>query len=350
MKLTVSELAALAGGHLLAGDGGALLGGFNSLAEAGPGDLSFFGNEKYLPALRQTRATAVLVPAAVPPGFAEMIQGPALIAVANPSHAFAQVMEKATPPAPAFQPGFHPTAVVDPSAACDPHHVCLGPHTVVEAGAAIGAGTTIGAGGFVGRGARIGQNTFLHPRVSILDHCVVGDRVILHSGVVIGSDGFGFEHIGGRREKIAQTGLVQIDDDVEIGANTCVDRARFGKTCIGAGTKIDNLVQIAHNVVIGKNCVIAAQTGVAGSTRLHDGVILAAQVGVAGHLELHSGVIVTAQSGTSKSLTEPGPYMGFHAEPLRKMLRILAGLHQLPEIIRRVRELEKRPSPPSGQS
>ncbi len=341
MQISVSELAASLGGTLLSGSGETLLSGGNSLAEAGEEELSFFGNEKYLPALKTTRAGAVLVPAAVPAGFAPAFAHLTLIAVENPSLAFARAMERFAPPAAPFTPGVHPTAVVSPEATLDPATVSIGPLAVIEAGVTIGAGTTIGAGGYVGNGVTIGGECLLHPRVTVLHGCRIGDRVILHSGVVVGSDGFGFEVVGGGREKVAQRGIVRIDDDVEIGANTCLDRARFGETRIGQGTKIDNLVQIAHNVVIGRHCVLAAQSGVAGSTRLQDGVIIAAQAGVAGHLELGSGVILTAQSGVNKSLREPGPYMGFHAEPLRKMLRILAVLHQLPDLLQRVRRLEK---------
>lgn len=319
-----------------------MLTGGNSLAEADRHEFSFFSNEKYLPALRTTQAGAVLVPTSVPTHLFSNITGPAFIGVENPSLAFAQAMERFAPPPEPFTPGIHPTAVISPEAQLDPAAVRVGPHVVVEAGAVIGPETSLGAGCYIGAGVHIGRGCLLHPRTTVLHGCVLGDRVILHSGVVIGSDGFGFEMVGARREKVPQRGIVRIGNDVEIGANSCVDRARFGETRIGNGTKIDNLVQIAHNVVIGENCVLAAQCGVAGSTRLGDGVILAAQSGVAGHLELASGVILTAQSGVNKSLRQPGAYMGFHAEPMRKMLRILAVLHQLPELLQRVRRLEKK--------
>ena len=262
--------------------------------------------------------------------------------MANPSLAFAQAMAAAAPPAPPFQPGVHPTAVVHPSCRFDPAATAIGPHVTIEADTAIGDGTTLGAGCFLGLGVQVGTGCLLHPRVTVLNRCLLGHRIILHSGVVIGADGFGFELVGGRREKIPQVGIVQIDDDVEIGANSCVDRARFGKTHIGAGTKIDNLVQIGHNVVIGKHCVIAAQTGIAGSTRLHDGVIIGAQSGITGHIELASGVTIGARSSAGKSLHQPGIYMGDHAEPMRRMLRIMAALHQLPELVQRLRRLEKK--------
>ena len=348
--MTVSELTATLGGTLLSGGGDTVFTGCNSLAEAGPGDLSFFGNEKYLPALRATRAGVVLVPDAVPEGFAALVPQAALVAVPNPSLAFAQVMARMAPPPPPFRPGVHPSAVVDPAAEFDASRVSIGPHAVIEAGVRIGPGTAIGAGCFLGDGVVVGADCLLHPRVSVMRQCRLGDRVILHPGVVIGADGFGFEQVqDGRREKIAQTGTVIIDDDVEIGANTCVDRARFGQTRIGAGTKIDNLVQIAHNVVIGKNCVIAGQTGIAGSTRLRDGVTLAAQVGIAGHLEIGTGVVITAQSGVGKSMLQPGVYMGDRAEPMRRMLRIMAAVHQLPEFVQRLRALEKKVEPGPGR-
>jgi UDP-3-O-[3-hydroxymyristoyl] glucosamine N-acyltransferase len=273
----------------------------------------------------------------------------ALVAVPNPSLAFAQVMARLVPPPPPFRPGVHPSAAVDPGAVFDASRVSIGPQAVVEAGVSIGPGTTIGASCFLGDGVVVGADCVLHPRVTVMRQCRLGDRVILHPGVVIGADGFGFEQVqDGRREKIAQVGTVVLDDDVEIGANTCIDRARFGQTRIGAGTKIDNLVQIAHNVVIGKNCVVAGQTGIAGSARLHDGVTIAAQVGIAGHIEIGTGVIITGQSGVAKSMFQPGVYMGDRAEPIRKMLRIMAAVHQLPELVQRLRALEKKSASGAG--
>jgi UDP-3-O-[3-hydroxymyristoyl] glucosamine N-acyltransferase len=338
VEITLSELAASLGGTILSGSGELVLRGLNSLADAAEGDLSFFGNSRYLQALRETHASAVLVPRQ----FAESNWCCALLAVDNPSLAFAQVMAAMAPPKAPFEPGVHTTAVVHPSCRFDPGATAIGPHVTIEADVTIGRGTAIEAGCFLGRGVRVGAGCTLHPRVTVLYGCLLGDRVILHTGVVIGADGFGFELVGARHEKIQQIGIVQIDDEVEIGANSCVDRARFGKTHIGAGTKIDNLVQIGHNVVIGRNCIIAGQVGIAGSTRLRDGVILAAQVGVVGHIELGSGVIISAQSGVAKTTREPGVYMGYHAEPIRRMLRIQAAMHQLPELVQRLRRLEKR--------
>ena len=351
MPLTVSELTALFDGTLLSGRGDTVFTQCQSLAAAGPEDLSFFGNEKYLPALRATRAAVVLVPNAVPEGFASLFPHTSLVAVDNPSLVFAQVMARLAPPPAPFIPGIHPSAVVDPSAVLDPEFVCIGPHAVIEAGVTIGNGTRIGAGCVLGDGVVIGQDCVLHPRVTVLRHCRLGHRVILHPGAVIGADGFGFEQLNdGRREKIPQVGIVVLEDDVEIGANSCVDRARFGQTRIGAGTKIDNLVQIAHNVDIGKNCVVAGLSGIAGSARLHDGVTIAAQVGVAGHIEIGSGVIITGQSGVAKSMMQPGVYMGDRAEPIRKMLRIMAAVHQLPELVQRLRSLEKKSAAPAAPS
>lgn len=341
--MTVSELTAALGATLLAGQPGRVFTGCESLDNAGPDDLSFFGNEKYLPALRSTRAGVVLVPVAISAEIAGLSLQAALVAVPNPSLAFSQIMARLAPPAPAFRPGVHATAVVDPAAVFDPARVSIGPHVVVEAGVTIGPGTSLGAGVFLGEGVSAGAGCLLHPRVTVLRHCRLGDRVTLHAGVVIGADGFGFEQTAdGHREKIPQVGIVVIEDDVEIGANSCVDRARFGETRIGHGTKIDNLVQIAHNVRIGRHCVIAGQTGIAGSARLHDNVTIAAQVGVAGHIEIASGVTVTGQSGVSKSLLEPGIYMGDHVDPMRRALRIMAARQRLPELVQRVRALEKQ--------
>lgn len=341
--MTVSDLTVLLGGTLLSGGGDTVFTGCGSLSEAGPEDLSFFGNEKYLPALRATRAGVVLVPDVVPPGFADLVPQAALVAVPNPSLAFAQVMARLVPPPPPFRAGVHPSAAVDPSAVFDATRVSIGAQAVVEAGVSIGPGTVVGAGCFLGDGVVVGSDCVLHPRVTVMRQCRLGSRVILHPGVVIGADGFGFEQVeDGRREKIPQVGIVLLEDEVEIGANSCVDRARFGQTRIGAGTKIDNLVQIGHNVVIGKNCIIAGQTGIAGSARLHDGVTIAAQCGIAGHIEIGTGVVITGQSGVAKSMMQPGVYMGDRAEPIRRMLRIMAAVHQLPELVQRLRALEKK--------
>ena len=257
----------MSGGEL-AGDPALKITGAASLAEATAGEISFFTNRKYVGLLRKTRASAVFVP----PDFAEPISA-AQIRVSNPARAFEQVVLKLAPKPITFAPGIHPSAIVDPSAQIG-ERVSIQPYAVIEAGARIGDDTVIGAGTYVGHEVGIGAACLIYPRVTIRERTRIGSRVIIHSGAVIGADGFGFEVIDGRQEKIQQLGIVQIDDDVEIGANTTIDRARFGRTWIQQGVKIDNLVQIAHNVVIGKNSIIVAQTGISGSTRVGERVTI----------------------------------------------------------------------------
>ncbi len=336
MELTVSELAALVGGQLASdADGSLKISGAAGLAEAVPGEVTFFGNPKYLPQFRASKASVALVPAA----FAEEV--PAIcIRCENPTLAFSKVVEKFAPPPVQFAPGVHPTAYVAPTATLG-EGVSVQPHAVIEDGAVIGAGTVIGAQSFIGHSAQVGRDCLIHPHVTVSFRCKVGDRVILHSGVVLGSDGFGFEFQNGRHVKIPQVGIVQVDDDVEIGANTTVDRARFGRTWIGAGTKIDNLVQIAHNVVIGKHCIICALVGISGSTRLGNYVTLAGQVGTVGHIEIGDQAIVGAQAGVSKSLPGGQTYIGSPAIPAREFKEQIAHIFGLGKLRARVTKLER---------
>lgn len=337
MEITVSQLAALLDATVRSGELNAVLTGFATLREAGSGDISFFGNERYLPDLRKTRAGAVLVPDA----FDGDIDGVALLSVANPSAAFAEVVKRFTPPPRAFRPGIHPSAVVDPSAVLNPAAVCIGPNAVISAGVEIGDGSEIGALSFVGEGAKLGKGCLMHPRASLNDGCIAGDRVILHSGVVIGSDGFGFEFVNGRHAKIPQVGIVVLEDDVEVGANSTIDRARFGRTVIGEGSKIDNLVQIAHNVVIGKHCIVVALVGIAGSAKIGDYTVIAAQAGVAGHITVAPKCVIAARSGITKSIKEPGQYMGFPATTVAEARRQMVGQRKLPSMLERLGKLEK---------
>ena len=250
MTLTLEEIAKLSGGKL-EGDPDTKITGAASLAEATVHEISFFNNPRYLPQLRKTRAAAVIVP----PDFSEQIGAP-VIRVQNPAKAFEQIVIKFAPPTIKFAPGIHPSAVIHPQAKMG-DGISIQPFVVIEAGARIGSGVVIGAGSYIGHDVAIGDGCMIYPRVVIREWCRLGARVILHSGVVIGADGFGFEMTPKGQEKVPQIGIVQIDDDVEIGANTTIDRARFGRTWIQAGAKIDNLVQVAHNVVIGKDTVIA---------------------------------------------------------------------------------------------
>jgi UDP-3-O-[3-hydroxymyristoyl] glucosamine N-acyltransferase len=336
VEITLEQLAVLTQGTILRGDAGTVYRGIAALREAGDGDVSFFGNERYINDLRRSRAGAVLVP----PGTPQEIPAPALVECANPSVAFAEVIRRFMPAPRDFRPGIHPSAVVHPSAQADPEKVSIGACAVIEAGAVIGEGTEIGPGCIIGEGVKTGRDCLLHARVTIYHHCLLGDRVRLHSGAVIGSDGFGYEFIGGRHQKIDQVGIVQIDSDVEIGANSTVDRARFGRTWIGEGSKIDNLVQIAHNVVLGRHVIVVGQAGIAGSSRIGDYSIIAAQAGIAGHIEIGSGITITAKAGVTSNVTAKGVYAGHPVQPIREYQRQQVMVRQLPGLADRLRKLE----------
>ncbi|MFN0078375.1 MAG: UDP-3-O-(3-hydroxymyristoyl)glucosamine N-acyltransferase [Prosthecobacter sp.] len=339
-SITLQQLTELVGGELSEGAADSRITGLNSIRDARPGEVTFLGNARYLPALKTTRATAALVPDDL--AAQEAQPGLALIRVKNPTLAFSLVIRHFLPPDAVFAPGVHPTAAVASDAVFDPQKVSIGAHVVIEAGVTIGDGSTVHSGVFVGRGVSMGTDCTLHANVVIKERCVLGNRVILHSGSVIGSDGFGYEMVKGRHIKIDQVGIVQIDDDVEIGSCTTIDRARFGRTWIGEGTKIDNLVQIGHNCIIGKHCIIVSQTGISGSTRLGNYVTMGGQVGVAGHLEIADKVMLFAKSGVTKSIPEAGAYTGYPARPLMEGRKMLSLPARIPDLIDRVRELEKK--------
>lgn len=336
--ITHQQLAELVGGHLIQGDPDGVITGLNSISEACSGEVTFLGNPRYLPAFKSTKASAALVGQ----DFAETVDHLALIQVENPTLAFSSVIRFFGPPARTFQPGVHPSAVVSERATFDPARVSIGPCAVIEADVIIGHGSEIQGGAYVGARSQIGEDCVLHPNCTLKEGTILGNRVIIHSGAVIGTDGFGYEFTQGHHVKIEQVGIVQIDDDVEIGSCTTIDRARFGRTRIGEGTKIDNLVQIAHNVVIGKHSVVVSQVGISGSTHIGDLVTIAGQVGIAGHLEITDKVTLLAKTGVSKSITEPGAYTGFPAKPLMEGRRLLTAPAKIPEMMDRIRELEKK--------
>jgi UDP-3-O-[3-hydroxymyristoyl] glucosamine N-acyltransferase len=336
-SITLQELASLVGGSIKQGDPDSRFTGLNSLSDAIPGDISFLGNPRYVPQVATTAASAILVS----PEFAEAAPNVALVAVANPTLAFSAVIAHFTPPRRQFAPGVHPSAYVASSAKVGAN-VHIGPLAIVEDDAVIGDGSVIQAGAFVGQGARLGPDCFLHPKCVVKDHCVLGARVIVHSSAVIGSDGFGYEFVAGRHKKIDQVGIVEVGDDVEIGASSTIDRARFGKTVIGEGTKIDNLVQIAHNVTTGKHCAFASQVGISGSTHLGNLVIMGGQSGAAGHLKIADQVTVLGRGGVIKDIHESGHYTGFPARPLAQGRRLLAAPALVPGLIKRVRAIESK--------
>ena len=333
--MTLGEVAAQTGGWVAPEAASQEISGLASLDDANPGDLAFFGNPKYLKSLRKSCATAALVPH----GFAEEVP-PIRIWVDDPGAAFSALLPAFVPPAVTFPPGVHPTAVVSSEAAVG-EEVFLGPYVVVEPGASIGARSVIGAHSYIGHGVRIGEDCRIYPHVTIRERCTVANRVTLHSGVVVGADGFGYEFRDGGHQKIPQTGIVQIEDDVEIGANSTIDRARFGRTWIRRGTKIDNLVQIAHNVTIGENSILCAQVGISGSTRVGNFVILAGKAGINGHIEIEDGVIIGAMSGVTKSVKPGAVLFGAPARPMKDYKTNLALLNRLSKLYERVKTLEE---------
>jgi UDP-3-O-[3-hydroxymyristoyl] glucosamine N-acyltransferase len=240
--------------------------------------------------------------------------------------------------APRFR-GIHPSAVVASGAKIG-QQVGIGPHVVIEDGVKIGDGTLIGAGSYLGRDVRIGSHCVLHPRVYVGERCLLGNRVVLHPGAVVGADGFGYEMKEGRHHKVPQVGYVQIDDDVEIGANTTIDRGRFARTHIGEGAKIDNLVMIAHNCVVGPHSVIVAQSGLSGSTTTGHHVTIAGHVGTVGHIHIGSGAILTAKSGVTKDVPEGQTWRGAPARPIKEQMEMEAHIQQLPQLVKRFKTLE----------
>ena len=335
----VSDLMERVSARLVAGEKTTRISGFASLGDAQAGDLSFFYDPRYRQSLADTKASAVLVPMewnVFPPDVA-------CLAVANPSEAFCALVDAFAPESDPFEPGIHPSAVVGKLVTGRRDRIRVGANAVIEDDVHIGDETEIGPGCFVGRGAHIGAGCKLSANVTVNHRCILGDRVVLHSGAVIGAEGFGYKFRDGHHKKVAQHGIVQIDNDVEIGSCTTIDRARIGKTHIGEGTKIDNLVQIGHNVVVGKHCIIIAQCGIAGSTVVGDYVVMAAQSGMAGHLNVGSQCIIGARAAVIRDLPRgPVTYLGFPAVPIAEERRRMAAGRQLPDLISRVRALEKK--------
>lgn len=337
ISFTPAEIIKLVEPGRTRGDTGDLISGIGALTAAGRGEISFLGNPKYRTEVANCQASIILLPLDYE---GDPSPGQLHLMVEHPSAALARIcarIEQQLWPKPT--PGIHPSAVVETGAKVDAT-ATIGPLCVIEQGASIGAGSHLQAQVFVGRNARIGANCWLMPGVTVTAECVLADRVRLHSGVVVGSDGFGYEFVAGRHEKVPQVGMVEICSDVEIGANSTLDRARFSRTVIGEGTKIDNLVQVAHNVTIGRHCILCAQVGISGSTTLEDYVVLGGQAGVAGHLTLGKG----AKSGGGAAITSSVPAGTFvngspaRAYMLERRLQVL--FQRLPDLFKRVSELE----------
>lgn len=333
---TLSELAAHVGGEL-SGAHDVAITGVNGLAEAKAGELSFYGNARYRRDFEATAATAVLVPRDTPER-----AGKALIRVDNPHLAFARISQLFHP-RPHFAPGISTRAFVHVDARVHSSATVMHGATV-EANAVVGARTVVYPGAYVGEDAVVGEDCVIYPNVTVREGCRIGHRCTLHAGCVIGADGFGFafdlqtpEHV-----KIPQAGIVRVEDDVEIGACACIDRATNGETVIGRGTKIDNLVQLAHNVTVGPMSIICAQVGVAGSTEIGTGVILAGQVGVIGHIRVGDMARVGSQSGVGRDVPDGVTVSGHPAFPHNKWLRSVTVVEQLPELAKEVRALKKK--------
>ncbi len=330
-EFTLGDLAARIGAEVV-GDAGVSISAIRTLEEAGPSDLSFYHNRRYLEAARTSGAGAILV--ADPTPFPDKN----LIVRRNPYAALGELLELLHP---ARRPpaGLHPSAVVDASATVGPG-ASIGPNAVVSAGAVVGERAVIGPGCVVGHAAVVGEDTVLHANVTIEEGCRVGARCVVHAGTVIGSDGFGFATVDGVHRKIPQVGIVVVEDDVELGANVCIDRAALGETRIGRGTKVDNLVQVGHNVRVGEHCLLVSQVGISGSTHLGRHVVMAGQSGAVGHLSLADGTTVTAKTGVTED-TAPGAMVsGFPSRPHKEWLRALANLYGIHELKRRLKALE----------
>jgi UDP-3-O-[3-hydroxymyristoyl] glucosamine N-acyltransferase len=333
MPFTAAEIAQHLGGEVV-GDASLVLKGFAPADRAQPGDLTFAENENYFARAEQSAASAVIVAGKF------SSERKVLIRVADARIAFAKVLPLFFPE-PAYAPGIHPSSIV-PASAFVAASAYVGPYCVLGEKVRLGERCVLQGSNHIGAGCQLGEEVNLFPNVVLYAGSEIGHRVRIHSGTVIGSDGFGYVQDGGEHRKVPQIGNVIIKDDVEIGANVTIDRGALGPTIIGRGTKIDNLVQIAHNVVVGENCLIVSQAGVAGSTRLGNYVILAGQVGLAGHLKIGNRVSVAAQSGVMHNIPDGEKWLWTPAQPDRQAKRQMIALQQLPDLLRRFNELEKR--------
>ena len=340
MSFTASEIAKIVQGEVL-GDAGTTLTGLSSADAAKAGDLTFAEKEPQFLTAEQGEATAILAP----PAFTSSRK--VVIRVPDARIAFAKVLPLFHPPE-RYPSGIDPNAKVAASAQIDPT-AHIGPHSVVGEGVQIGPRSVLMGGNHIRKDARIGEDAHLYPNVVLYERTVIADRVTIHSGTVIGSDGYGYVFDAGFHRKVLQVGSVIIHSDVEIGANSAIDRGALGSTVIGAGTKIDNLVHIAHNVVIGRHCLIMGQVGFAGSTHLGDYAVVASQSGIAGHLKLGPQSTVGAKSGVMRDIPAGGTVLGIPAMPDKQTKRQWIAMQQLPELIRRVRELEKLVEQLSGK-
>lgn len=333
MTHTTAEIATFLNGEVL-GDAKTVLTGFATADQAQAGDLTFAETAEYFAAAEKSAATAIIA------GKEFSSTSKTIIHVDNPRVAFAKAVTLFFPE-PKFAPGVHPSAVIAPSAQVDPS-AHIGPHCTVGERVKIGANCVLQAGNFVGEDSVLGDDTRLFPNVTIYSRSQIGKRVRIHSSTVIGSDGFGYVFDSGFHRKVPQIGNVIIGDDVEIGSNVSVDRAALGSTVIGKGTKIDNLVQVAHNVEIGEHCILCAQVGIAGSAKLGHYCVLAGQVGVAGHLKIGNQVTIGSKAGVMHNIPDGQQWLGIPAQPDKQAKRVMIAIQRLPELLKKVAEWEKK--------
>jgi UDP-3-O-[3-hydroxymyristoyl] glucosamine N-acyltransferase len=336
MNLTISRIAELTSA-IITGEPASTISRLAKIEEALPGDLTFLSSASYQKYFTATKATAVFVKT----GFAKTRTDIIYLEVADPNKAFLTVL--VTFFSPQFTiAGVAKTASIAPDVQIG-EGTTIGEHVVIEEGCTIGAHCRIYHNTVIMKNSTLGDNCLVFPNVTIREETVIGNRVILHAGVVLGADGFGYApNEKGEYFKIPQIGNVVLEDDVEIGANTTIDRAALGSTIVKKGTKIDNLVQIAHNVSVGSHTVISSQTGIAGSSKIGNHCVIAGQVGITGHIEIGDKVMLGAQSGISKSITEPGGYFGYPAKELKTALKLEAHVRSLPDYVKRITELEKK--------
>ncbi len=334
MRKRLKEIAETVGGKII-GDGNTIIAGVSGIIEAKKGDITFVANRKYLHLMEKTRASAILV-------FPNVTNSSrALIQVENPSLAFSKIISSIGPEPIQFSSGIHPTAVIGENVELG-KDISIQPYVVIEDNSKIGDHTTLCSGVYIGHYTQIGADCLIYPHVSIRERIIIGNRVIIHSGTVIGSDGFGFAAVRGVHHKIPQIGTVVIEDDVEIGANVTIDRARFDKTWIKKGVKIDNLVQIAHNVVIGENSIIVAQVGISGSTTIGKNVIIAGQAGLIGHITVGDNAVIAGKSGVTKDIPANLHVSGFPAREKGRDMKAYAYISRFPKLLKKIAILEER--------
>ncbi|MBU1726520.1 MAG: UDP-3-O-(3-hydroxymyristoyl)glucosamine N-acyltransferase [Candidatus Omnitrophica bacterium] len=334
MQKTLKEIAKLIGGEVV-GEDNVVITGVSGIKEASSGDITFLANPKYFPLIDKTRAAAIITSKDV------TVSSKPIIRTENPSLAFIKVVESFSAYEVIHPKGIHKTAIIGNNVSLG-SAVALGPYAVIGDNASIGDNSVIYSNSFIGHDTKIGKNCLVYPNVSVRERILIGNRVIIHSGAVIGSDGFGYINIEGKYHKIPQIGTVEIGDDVEIGANTCIDRARFDKTIIAKGTKIDNLVHLAHNVIVGENTIIVAQAGISGSTVIGKNVTIAGQAGLVGHITIGDGAVLAAQAGITKSVPANTIVSGYPARQHDKAKQVNACVQNLPKLYETIDGLKKK--------